>query len=69
MNPMFPNAEEIRVPRIVKYPFEFGDDEFHPTDAKLHYQDLLVKLFGEKGYELAVVDIEEKGNFLVLSVI
>lgn len=69
MNPMFPNAEKITVPMIMKYPFEFGDDEFHPTDAKLHYQDVLVKVLGEKGYEMAVVDITFKGNFLVLDVI
>ena len=69
MNEMFPNAKNVTVPLAVKYPLEFGDEEFHPSDAKLHYQDLLVKLFGEKGDELAVVDIEEKGNFLVLSVI
>jgi hypothetical protein len=69
MNEMFPNAQKVTVPLAVKYPFEFGDEEFHPTDAKFHYQDLLVKLFGEDGYEMAVVDVEEKGNFLVLSVI
>ena len=69
MNKMFPKATKIIVPLAVKYPFEIGDAEFHPIDAKFYYNDLLVKLLGEKGYELAVVDIEEKGNFLVLSVI
>ena len=69
MNKMFPKAQKVTVPLAVIFPFEFGDEEFHPTDAKLHYQDLLVKLFGEDGYGMNVVDVEENGNFLVLSII
>lgn len=68
MNPMFKNAKKVILPIVLKYPFEMGDEEFHPTDAKNHYQEILVKVFGEKGYEMAVVDIM-LGNFLVLEVI
>jgi len=69
MNPMFPNAKKVIVPIVNKYPFEMGDEEFHPIDARNHYQEILVKLFGEKGHEMAVVDITFKGNFLILDVI
>ena len=46
-----------------------GDDEWHPIDEKNHYQDILVKVFGEEGWEMAIVDITVEGNFLVLDVI
>lgn len=69
MNPLFPNARKIYVPIAVKFPFKMGDDEWHPIDERNHYQDVLIKLFGEEGGELAIVDIEEKGNILILSVI
>lgn len=69
MNPMFKNTKKVILPIVLKYPFEMGDEEFHPIDARNHYQEILVKVFGEKGYEMAVVDIMFKGNFLVLEVI
>ena len=61
--------QKIKIPKIMKFPFEQGDVEWHPIDERNHYQEILVNILGEKGWELAVVDIKEDGNFLILEVI
>ena len=61
--------EKIVLPEAVKYPFEMGDEEFHPTDFKFHYEEILMKLLGEqRGCEARIVDVEFKGNFVVLTI-
>ena len=69
MNPRFPNAEKIFVPRVMNYPFDMGDEEFHPVCANEHYEDILLGIFGEKSYEMSIVDVEVTSLFVVISVI
>lgn len=70
MNPLFPNAKKIIVPSVMKFPFEMGDDEWHPIDERNHYQEILIKILGEeKGIESAIVDITFDGNFIILEII
>ncbi len=69
MNPLFPNAEKIYVPVSKKYPFTTTDVEYHPVDECNYYEELLVELLGEKGYEAQIVDIEIKDNFVIIGII
>ena len=70
MNPRFPKVEKVVIPSVMKFPFEMGDDEWHPIDERNHYQEILIKIFGEeKGIESAIVDITFDGDFIILDVV
>ena len=70
MNELFPNAKKIEIQKSEMYPYEMGDEEFHPIDEKNHYCEILQKMFGEqRGYKMAVVDIEIINDKVILSVI
>ena len=68
MNPLFPNANKIYLPKVLEY--DCDPEMWQPTDEKIYYQEILGKIFGEQeGYELKIVDIYTNSKFLVIEVI
>ena len=60
---------KIYVPKVWDYPHKMGDDEFHPACANEHYEDILLKVLGDKGYEKRIVGVEVTDLFVVICVV
>lgn len=64
MNKMFPNATRIIVPSVLK-----ANVCGHPVCENEHYEEILLRIFGERFYEMGIVDVEITERFVIISVI
>lgn len=55
---------KVYVPSVMRY---MG--ECHPVCENEYYEDILIKLLGEKGYEVSIVGVDVNDLFVVIDVI